>query len=201
MRVILTRHGETLENIEGRFQGHLPGTLSDLGIEQAKKLALRLRNEKIDLIISSDLARSADTAKEIANYHNNTTFELSADMRERSLGELEGVKKTDLGLDKNKLVAGTVETKNGETQLEMYERAKNFINRLKKNHTNKTILLVGHNGINMAIIANILDKTFQEYKMIEPQNNCALTIFNINDKKTAEIKLWNDTRHLKYANC
>ena len=40
MRLILTRHGETEENATGIRQGHLPGKLSEKGIEQAKKLAL-----------------------------------------------------------------------------------------------------------------------------------------------------------------
>ena len=45
MRLIITRHGETEENIKGIHQGHMPGILSKLGIEQAKKLALRLKND------------------------------------------------------------------------------------------------------------------------------------------------------------
>ena len=39
MRLIITRHGKTVENENGIIQGHMPGILSKLGIEQAKKLA------------------------------------------------------------------------------------------------------------------------------------------------------------------
>ena len=65
MKLIIARHGETEENKKGILQGHLPGKLTELGIEQSKKLALRLKNEKIDAIYSSDLARASNTAKEI----------------------------------------------------------------------------------------------------------------------------------------
>jgi len=82
MRIILTRHGQTEENLQGILQGHLQGKLSQLGKEQARKLALRLKDEKIDYIYSSDLARAADTAKEIAKYHPDTPIKFVKDMRE-----------------------------------------------------------------------------------------------------------------------
>ena len=50
MRLIITRHGETEENKAGIMQGHLPGVLSELGKEQAEKLAERFKNDKIDLV-------------------------------------------------------------------------------------------------------------------------------------------------------
>jgi broad specificity phosphatase PhoE len=196
MRIILTRHGETIENKEGRFQGHLPGKLSTKGIDQAKKLALRLEKEKFDYIFSSDLARAADTAKEIAKVHKDTPIEFTQKLRERNLGELQGKKKEDLGLDPKKLVAGIIESKEGETQREMYNRAKQFINRLRERFSDENVLLVGHNGINLALIGNILGKPFEEYLKIEPQLNCAVTIFQLDEKNPSKIELWNCIKHL-----
>jgi len=196
MEIVLTRHGETIENIEGRFQGHLPGKLSEKGKEQARKLAIRLKDEKFDYIFSSDLARAADTTKEIKKFHQNTPIEFTKLLRERNLGEFEGVKKSDLGLDPNKLVAGTIESKKGETQKEMYNRAKKFISKLIKRFSDKRVLIVGHNGINKVLTANILNKTFKEYEEIEPQLNCAVSIFILNKNNPAEIKLWNCIKHL-----
>ena len=65
MILTLVRHGETIENKEKIIMGQLDGTLSELGIQQAKKLAERLKDERFDYIFSSDLARAANTAKEI----------------------------------------------------------------------------------------------------------------------------------------
>ncbi len=42
MKIILTRHGRTVENDAGILQGHLSGTLNDTGKEQARRLAERL---------------------------------------------------------------------------------------------------------------------------------------------------------------
>jgi len=195
MRIILTRHGKTIENEQGIFQGHLHGKLTKEGIEQAKQLAKALKNEPIDHIFSSDLARASDTAKEIAKYHKNIPFNLTEKLRERYLGELQGKKKIDLGLDPKELVAGTVESKTGEPQKQMYERANSLIKELIKNFQNKNILLVGHYGINKAIITNILNKTFEEYEDVKSQDNCAISIFNLKDTPTIEV--WNSIAHLQ----
>ena len=48
MRLIVTRHGETVDNINGIIQGHTQGKLTENGKEQAKKLGERLKNEKIE---------------------------------------------------------------------------------------------------------------------------------------------------------
>lgn len=49
MKLIMARHGQTEENVKKIFQGHLPGKLTKLGEEQAKKLAERLKDEKLIL--------------------------------------------------------------------------------------------------------------------------------------------------------
>ena len=90
MRVILTRHGETKENKKTIVQGHMPGHLSELGKKQAEMVAIRLKDEKIDFIYSSDLKRAADTAKEIAKYHPDIPIEFTKELRERNLGEFQG---------------------------------------------------------------------------------------------------------------
>ena len=72
MKLILSRHGETLENQQHILQGQLPGTLSPLGIAQAERLAEMLQEETIDNIVSSDLARSYNTAVAVARKHGLT---------------------------------------------------------------------------------------------------------------------------------
>ncbi|MEJ2267962.1 MAG: histidine phosphatase family protein [Nanoarchaeota archaeon] len=83
MKLIIVRHGETEENLKKIWQGHLQGKLTKKGIEQAKKLANRLKDEKLDVIFSSDLDRASDTAKEIAKFHSEVPIYLVEDLRER----------------------------------------------------------------------------------------------------------------------
>lgn len=63
MRIYFTRHGLTEYNKERRIQGLLDSPLTREGEEKAKELALRLKDEAIELIYSSDQKRAMDSAK------------------------------------------------------------------------------------------------------------------------------------------
>jgi len=82
MKIILTRHGRTVENDAGILQGHLPGKLNEKGIIQAQKVAIRLQDEHIDYMYSSDLDRAADTTREILKYHPDVPVEFIQELRE-----------------------------------------------------------------------------------------------------------------------
>lgn len=196
MRLILTRHGETEENIAGIMQGHLPGKLSKDGIEQAKKLALRLKNEKIDYIFSSDLARAADTAKEIAKYHIGVPVHFVKDLRERHFGEFQGRNKSEFGWGAKDFKATLIESKEGETMEQVYERAKKFLYQILKKHQNETILFVGHNGINKAMTALIMGKSSDEINSLDNSKSTSVSIFEIDENKNHKIHLMNCTAHL-----
>ncbi|MDP7140988.1 MAG: histidine phosphatase family protein [Candidatus Woesearchaeota archaeon] len=150
MKLILTRHGETIENQNKIVQGHLPGKLSKEGIQQAKKLALRLKDEKLDYIYSSDLARAADTAKEILKYHPDTSIEFVEELREGDLGSFTGKNKKDIDWNNR---PGDMEPRES-----MRKRVKKLLDSVYTKHPNATILFVGHNGINKALISVILNK-------------------------------------------
>ena len=62
--LLLLRHGETEWNLSGRWQGQAADTpLTDLGREQARIVAGRLRAYPIRAIYSSDLLRAFETAQ------------------------------------------------------------------------------------------------------------------------------------------
>lgn len=62
------RHGQTIWNAEGRPQGQhaYPVPLTVQGQEQAQKLAEKLKDKKIKLIVSSDLLRAQQTGEIVA---------------------------------------------------------------------------------------------------------------------------------------
>lgn len=195
MKIIITRHGETIENKNGTLMGHLPGTLSEEGINQAKKVAQRLSGEKIDFIYSSDLARASDTAKEIAKFHENVPLLLFNDLREQFLGEWQGKKKSDLGLENVSL--GSVHSKDGETSEKLFLRAKDFVsNTLSKHDDEDVVLIVAHNGINKALVTAIENKETSDIKSVEKFHNTSVTIYNINNGKYS-LELFNCKKHLE----
>ncbi|MCK5211504.1 histidine phosphatase family protein [Candidatus Parcubacteria bacterium] len=197
MKLIITRHGETEENIAGILQGHLPGKLSTKGIEQAKKVALRLKNENIDFIYSSDLARAADTAKEIAKHHSGASIAFVKNLRERNFGEFQGKKKSDFGWNAKDQKVIFIEPKEGETMKAVYERAENFLHKIIHKHHDDSVLFVCHAGVGKAMVAVITGKKHSEIKNIEDMQNTSVSTFEIDEDKNHKIICYNCVKHLK----
>lgn len=150
LKLIIVRHGETIENLLGICQGQTGGTLSKKGIENNKLLAKELSNLHIHKIYSSPLKRAYETAKEIHNYHN-VDLELRDNLSEWYLGKLQGKKFTD-NFDIWKL---DDDMENAEL---VKKRLLTFIERIIIQHKNQTIVLVSH-GLTIKVLITILKKT------------------------------------------
>ena len=57
MKLYVLRHGETNENITGIMQGNMETVLNETGRKQALKVRDKVRDAKIDLVISSPKKR------------------------------------------------------------------------------------------------------------------------------------------------
>lgn len=88
----LIRHGESLWNVEGRYQGHADSGLTEAGRTQARALGEVLAGQvpAPDLVLASDLPRVADTA---ADYAARVGAEVRAEpaLREMSVGDWAGL--------------------------------------------------------------------------------------------------------------
>jgi broad specificity phosphatase PhoE len=74
-------------NREKRIQGHSDAELSELGVLQAERLALRLRGQRFDSVHASDLQRALHTARIVFPEAEILT---DTRLRERSSGLFEG---------------------------------------------------------------------------------------------------------------
>ncbi|MCA9676127.1 MAG: histidine phosphatase family protein [Kofleriaceae bacterium] len=92
--LLWVRHGQADSNRDGRFGGHSPVPLTDLGRRQAEATAAAIRRAAPTALISSDLARAVQTAEPIAAA-TGLALELDRDLRERSLGILDGLSFAD----------------------------------------------------------------------------------------------------------
>jgi len=84
------RHGETDWNREGRLQGHTDTPLNATGLAQAEALAERLRAHRLDVVVSSDLARALTTARIIAKA-SGVPLMIDDGLRETNVGAAEGL--------------------------------------------------------------------------------------------------------------
>ena len=184
-RIILTRHGQTLWNIEGRVQGSLDSPLTEKGILQARSLAHRLRNERIDHIYSSDSLRAIGTAEEIRRELKLGKLCLNPALREFSFGEWEGCIWQELRVaypDIFKIWDSEphlVTAPGGENMAGVLERAWNFVQQIIKVHSGETVCLVTHGLTLKLLMTKTLGFEVHEWAKTPWQHNTALNIIEV----------------------
>lgn len=94
-RVVCLRHGQTLWNVEKRFQGHTDIALDETGIAQAARAASLLAALRPTMLVSSDLRRAYDTASALGRL-TGLDVAVDKDLRERGGGEWEGLTRDEI---------------------------------------------------------------------------------------------------------
>ncbi|MGO1384053.1 MAG: histidine phosphatase family protein [Arachnia sp.] len=90
MLLHLLRHGQSTWNLENRLQGQtMEVPLTEAGRKQAAGAAAHLSTRRLSAVWSSDQLRASHTADIVAAPHG-LAVTLTAQLREQSLGELEG---------------------------------------------------------------------------------------------------------------
>ncbi len=88
----LVRHAKTWENANYVMIGHTDPPLSKEGIEDARQLAIRLRDQSVSQLFTSPLKRAHLTAEQLASLHRPPlSIEVSPLLRELDLGDMDGV--------------------------------------------------------------------------------------------------------------
>jgi 2,3-bisphosphoglycerate-dependent phosphoglycerate mutase len=91
LHIYIFRHGETYFNEEERFTGWMDSRLTPNGMNDAKKIAEKMKDKKFQISFKTHLSRSWDTLKQILKYHPECRKVITDDrMIERSYGILEG---------------------------------------------------------------------------------------------------------------
>ncbi len=94
-RIVLWRHGQTIWNIEKRFQGQSDIPLDDVGVQQAERAARLLAALRPHMIVSSDLQRATGTAAPLCRI-TGLQVTTDKDLRERSGGLWEGLNDAEI---------------------------------------------------------------------------------------------------------
>ncbi len=199
-RIFLIRHGQTLWNKELRYQGQSDVKLSNEGIEQAKNVAKRLKQEKFAAIYASDLQRAVCTADEIASLHGLEVQQM-AGLREINFGAWEGMTYTEINKgwpeDMNGIFTrpDTVQIPGGETFSVLKERAMNTVLNLIANHPEENIAVVSHGVTIRTVLCSVLEIPLRNVWGIR-QDNTAVNIIDCYDENKLIVSLVNDAHHL-----
>jgi broad specificity phosphatase PhoE len=93
-RVLLVRHGQSVWNAEGRWQGQLDPPLSDVGAAQARAAAAHL--DGVVAVASSDLQRARATADILADELGVGPALVDTGLRERNAGDWQGLTRAEI---------------------------------------------------------------------------------------------------------
>lgn len=169
------RHGQTIWNVENKICGATDIALTDLGHQQAIELGEYIKGQDIfiDEILYSPLIRAADTARHVSEITGFPMRE-EARLKEQNFGKWESTPRNGdaFRAAKTNFVSSF---EGGESMLRLCQRIYNLIDELKK-ESDKTYLLVAHNGIARALQSYFCDMTNEEFATFGIKN-CELKEF------------------------
>ena len=162
VKLFIIRHAESEWNPIGRYQGLLDPGLSERGLKQAELLGRALEKEKIDVIYSSPLKRTYQTAQEIAKRQG---LEIIEDRR---------IIEIDHGIWSGMLVEEVkerfpedfkmwleephrVKFEGGESLQDVFKRVKDFLEFIREKHWGQTVAIVSHTVPIRAMLCALLN--------------------------------------------
>ncbi len=91
MILYLVRHGQSEGNVKRYFHGQTDFPLTELGQQQAKQVAEKLKDAPFTRCCASDLQRAWNTALACLEFHKDIEPEVCPDLREHFVGEMENL--------------------------------------------------------------------------------------------------------------
>ncbi len=200
--VLLVRHGQTDWNVLGYLQGWADTTLNAVGLSEVEALGASWEKEvamSVDVIYSSTLSRTKQSAEILAKYLSIDPFEirLEPNLREFSIGILTGVPSSQLKANQDYLniyknwLANTdyaqptgpsgmpdeytkhcLEGKEfiGESLNTCRNRVWNALEKIVSENKGKTIVVSTHGGVIGMALCVVTDTPIEKYNKQVPPN-------------------------------
>jgi broad specificity phosphatase PhoE len=203
-RIFLVRHGATVLTDEDRFAGETDVQLSDVGRQQAGRLAARLAGEKISAVYASDLGRTMETASILAAPHK-LEVQPRPGLREISHGHWEKMTRKEVEAKYPQEAEEwnkdpyTFAPAGGESGLAVTARALPTLIELVRTHPGENIFAISHKATIRLLLSTLLGFDPRRYRDNLDQSPAALNIIDFKDCTRARLTLFNDTSHYEDA--
>ncbi len=200
MHVTFVRHGESISNAAGIWQGHSNSDLSERGIAQAEALAARLAGSCFDRIVCSDLRRAAHTA-DVVGSALSMTPRRDPTWREINLGRWEGLTRADVRERFPDEVAALsrgedIRVGGGERWSDLGRRIGAAFDALvRAGDPDEHVLVVVHGGVIITFFAQLLGVIRERPRPIGKLSNTSLSRVAIRDGAFA-VESYNDALHI-----
>ena len=172
---MLWRHGQTIWNVEHRFQGQTDIPLDETGEAQAEYAARRLATLRPDAIISSDLARAQSTAAPLARL-TGLAVSLDKDLRERFGGDWEGLTDEEIA-ERYPAERATWNPPNGESTGAVADRVRAALGRTAAGLAPGQLAVVVSHGAALRLgMERLLGLPEEAFGALGPLSNCSWSV-------------------------
>lgn len=193
-KIYIARHGQDKDNAMGILNGHRDTPLTNIGINQAKDLAQKIKTTGLtfDLVYSSPLKRARRTAQEISKILKINKPVILDQLIERDFGVMTG--ELIMNIEKmcapkiieTKTVTYFLSPKKVETFPQALKRAKKVLNYIKKENKDQNVLLVTHGDFGKMLYAAYYKLDWKKVlkKFHFGNSDLLLLSKNLNEKET-----------------
>ena len=202
IRILLIRHGETHWNRIRRFQGRSDLALNQEGRDQARALALALKDETLAAIYSSPLIRAIETARLIKEFHPSTPLFEEEGLIEMDLGDFEGMEAQNWAAQYTDFLKAwqenpaSVTMPGGENLQVVQERAVEALERITRLHLPRsTLLICSHNFVNLTILCYALDISLDRFRELRQGTTALNVLYKQGERLWVEVV--NERSHLQ----
>lgn len=191
--VFLARHGQSRWNRCKLVTGQLDPELAPEGQTQARDLALLLRGMPLSAVCASDLSRSRETARAVAEAHGLAVQVVPA-LRELHFGALQGRfrdardPEAEALWRARKADPASFRAPGGESFAELMTRVRSALRAILAAHPGGMVLIVGHRNTNRAILGTLLDRTPEIAVTAAIQHDCLYRVQMGNPPEVSAIR-------------
>jgi broad specificity phosphatase PhoE len=200
-KILLTRHGHVEGIKPERFRGRAPLDLTARGRTDAQAVARRIAGAwRPSKIYTSPMSRCLETGAAIAAACGAPT-EACDDLIDIDYGAWQFKTFDEARREAPALFAAWFATPqfvrfpNGESLQDLAARAANALRLVLARHSDDTIVMVGHDSVNRALLMALLDQPLSAYWRVA-QSPCCLNEIDVTGGRIC-VQCINDTSHLE----
>lgn len=181
MKIYLLRHSKSIGNEKEILDSCMDFGLSEEGKKQAQDLISKLQKYKFDIFITSPLKRTIETINPYLKTLKNPKVLTNKLTLERDGGKFTGGIQSGIKdyCEKNKLNKVFFRPNNGESIKDVFARAKKFVEYLKENFKNESILICGHKNFLMSLEMVLRKLPIKDYYNYEALGNGEIREFDL----------------------
>jgi len=167
VKIFLVRHGQDTDNATSILNGRRDMELTSLGREQAKEVAVKLRDNNIQVIYASPLKRAYETARIISGEIGIEEIIVDERLIEREFGLLTGKPLSEIPKYADKILPADgvnyfLEVEGAEAFPTLFERGKKILEEISQRHPDENVLIVTHGDIGKMIRAAFHGWTWEQ---------------------------------------